>query len=384
MVVTAHYSNAADETITNYTYSEEPLTVEDKTVTISWNGQTATVAITVVAPKGSTVNNPLSVSEAITKFSSLPSSETDSTKCWSSSRFFIQGKVKGYAASSSNKYTLVDTTDNTKEFIVYKSALPQDFTRAVINDIVVMEGFIENFKGTLEMTSYTDGTHDALPTTAAIIERGTSTVSLDSSSSANADVTFESTATNASSYSFTVAAKEGYQISSVKVNDTVVEGKEGTYTVDVVLGTMKILVETIAAGQKLPTTLTFNVTNYVTDNSIETSKDKLTSIDLDSVITASVTGSGNTGQFFGTTTNDWRIYAVGSLTITAASGYTIKTVKVTFATGNTATIKIGEKEVSSKEVITVNGTEVVYSLTNGGTKTAQMKVQEIEVVYVEN
>ena len=264
MVVTAHYSNAADEAITGYTYSDEALVAGQTAVVISWNGQVADCPITVAVPKGSTVDNPFTIAEVIEASSGLGDNQ------WLPTRVFVEGKVKGYAASSSNKYTLVDESGT--EFIVYKSQLPSG-DRACIGDTVIMEGWVENFHpntgdNVLEMTSYNDGIHNDLPTTASILSRGESNIVVDSSVE-HATVNVQSTATNASTIQFTVSAESGYEIKEVsykvgqETKATVIEGNEGTYSLKV-LGKITILVETGVEGEEAPTaykTATFAATN---------------------------------------------------------------------------------------------------------------------------
>lgn len=388
MVVTAHYSNAADEAITGYTYSDEALVAGQIAVVISWNGKDANCPITVAVPKGTTVDNPFTIAEVIEASSGLGDNQ------WLPTRVFVEGKVKGYAASSSNKYTLVDESGT--EFIVYKSQLPSG-DRACIGDTVIMEGWVENYHpasgaNTLEMTSNNDGVHGDLPTTAVIVERGTSKISLDSNSSANAVVTFEENATNATAYSFTVEAEAGYQIVSVKFNDQIIEGDNGTYNVKV-MGASKILVQTVEEGQKLPVTVSKSITDLYeiakeAAGGAEVIQTNVTSIALDNVITLSTTGGPNCGYIGASkgSPTDWRLYqaASGNLIVTATTGYQINTIKVTYSISNSATLLNGTTQVKSNDVVTVNGTSI--TLTVGNTKSdvtnGQVKVTAIEVVYV--
>ena len=381
MVVTANYEGGSSEPITDYTYSTDKLVAGATSMTISYGGKTTTVAITVAAAKGSTVDNPYTIDEVLVASASLADKE------WLAEKVYVVGEIKGYAASAPNKYTLKDT-DGT-EFLVYKSALPEG-DRACIGDTAVFYGWVENYGGTIEMTSYNDSIHTDLPTTAAILTRGTSTISLDSSSSENAIVTFEATATNASEYTFTVEAKKGYEISSVKFAGNAVEGKDGSYTVKV-LGNSKILVETIEEGTVAPTSVSKTITdlyNIAKDAAGEEVLQKnVTSIALDSVITLSTTGAPNCGYIgaSGGNPSDWRLYQAqgGNLIVTAASGYTISTIKVTFNVSNTGALFNGDTQVKSNDVVTVNGGSITLTVgnTTSGITNGQIKVTAIEVVY---
>ena len=381
MVVMANYEGLDPEPITDYTYSDDDLVAGQTSVEISYGGKTATVAITVTAAKGSSVDNPYTIDEVLAASAGLADKE------WLPSRVFVEGIVKGYAASSSNKYTLKDA-DGT-EFIVYKSALPAG-DRACIGDTVIMEGWVENYGGTIEMTSYNDTIHNDLPTTAAIVSRGTSTISLDSSSSENATVTFEATATNASEYSFTVEAAEGYKITSVKFAGTEVTGKEGIYTVKV-MGNSKILVETIEEGAVEPTKATKSITDLYDIACKAAGEDVLgknvTSIALDDVVTLSTTGKPNCGLFGQSSgkPTDWRLYQNqdGNLIVTAVEGYTISSIKVTYSVSNTGALFNGATQVKSNDVVTVNGQSITLTVGNTGSATnGQVKVTAIEVIYV--
>ena len=107
------------------------------------------------------------------------------------------------------------------------------------NDTITVTGTIKNYNGKVEFDSGCTFANRVI---------GTSTVSVASNSSENATVTTEvESGLNGQSFTFTVAAKEGFEIVSVKVNDTVVEAVEGTYT-GVINGNTTILVETKVAG----------------------------------------------------------------------------------------------------------------------------------------
>lgn len=379
MVVTATYEGGETEPITDYSYPTEPLVAGQTSVAISYGGKNTSVTITVVAPKGSTVDNPFSVAEVIEACKDLGNNE------WLENRVYVQGKVKGFAPSSSNKYTL---TDGENDFIVYKSELPTDFDRACINDTAIFYGWVENYHpqsgaNTLEMTSYNDGTHSDLPITAKIVERGTSKISLDSASSTNADVVFEETATNAASYSFTVTAKEGYEVSSVKFDGVVLEGEDGIYTVEKVLGNAKILVATVQQGQDIPTTVSKTIATIASNNSWKDST-RYDSFEMDDNISVSCSSGTNTGKYY-SSDNSWRIYAneSGTVTIAAASGLTIQTVKITYSQKDNGTLLVGGKTVTSGSVIEVDASSLVVNASSTSGSKGKVLITAIEVIYIE-
>ena len=107
-----------------------------------------------------------------------------------------------------------------------------------------------------------------------------------------------------------------------------------------------------------------------------------TSIELDSHITMSTTGSANCGSYW--TDKTWRLYEgqSGDVTITAASGYHLISVKFTYSKNNNGSLKNGSSWVASNEV--VETTDQSKTLTVGhssGTKNGTVMISAVEVVY---
>lgn len=91
----------------------------------------------------------------------------------------------------------------------------------------------------------------------------------------------------------------------------------------------------------------------------------------------------NTGKYYVNGEN-WRIYQneTPSLTITAKTGYTIVSVKVTYTLEKTGIMIQGETQIASDTVVNVNAKSVTFSVGNTGTATnGQIRVTAIEVVY---
>ena len=132
-----------------------------------------------------------------------------------------------------------------------------------VNDTITVTGTIKNYNGTVEFDAnctYKD----------RVI--GNSTISVAENSSDKATVTFENTSgQNGTNVNFTVAASEGYEIVSVKVNGVVVEAVEGTYTATF-KGNLSVLVETKEAGSLAPVVAaTFDFTKQGYANAAEVS-----------------------------------------------------------------------------------------------------------------
>ena len=107
---------------------------------------------------------------------------------------------------------------------------------------------------------------------------------------------------------------------------------------------------------------------------------------LDNVITATASTGTNNGKVYNSGA-EWRLYMSdsGKVTITAASGYTINTVKFTYAISNNGVLLDGTTQITSGTVDTVNAQSVTYTVgRTSGTKQGQVKVTAIEVVYRAN
>ena len=110
---------------------------------------------------------------------------------------------------------------------------------------------------------------------------------------------------------------------------------------------------------------------------------KYTTVNLDEIITASVSGGSNTGKYYVNGEN-WRIYQNEnpSLTISAVSGYTIKTVKITYTVSNTGTLTYNSSNITSGTVVNVNAASIAFGVGNtGSAANGQVRVTAIEVVY---
>lgn len=115
----------------------------------------------------------------------------------------------------------------------------------MVNDTITVTGTIKNHNGTVEF--------DAGCTFKDRVA-GTSTITVDSNSSANATVTIVgdlTEGTNGTDFSFTVAVASGHELVSVKVNGNAVVEAEGQYTCTI-NGDMVIIVETKVAGAADP------------------------------------------------------------------------------------------------------------------------------------
>ena len=186
--------------------------------------------------------DPYSVADALAVAGSLASGAC-------SEKVYVTGTIKsiGTVGSYLSNVYIVDTTDATKEILVYSVNFTTDVTAAYVNDTVTIHGYIKNFYGTLEIASNNNDYANFVARTA-----GTSTIT---STGANATVTLGATSgVNGTTFTFTVEAAQGYVVASVKVNGTAVTAVDGTYT-GTIAGNTVVAVETVEEGAPVAVSL---------------------------------------------------------------------------------------------------------------------------------
>lgn len=112
---------------------------------------------------------------------------------------------------------------------------------------------------------------------------------------------------------------------------------------------------------------------------------------LDGCITMTATGTPggdyglNTGKYYSSGDGTWRIYQNENPTVTikAAEGVTIVSVKVTYASQNTGVLTQGETQIASGTVVEVNANSVTFGVgnTTADVTNGQARITAIEVVY---
>lgn len=136
------------------------------------------------------------------------------------------------------------------------------------------------------------------------------------------------------------------------------------------------------------TTAVLNIESWAAANNW-TNETAYPTISINSVITAKVEGTKvgnydlNTGKYY-TSGQNWRIYQSenATLTLSAASGYSLVSVKVTYAVKSGGTLVYNSNNIASGTVVTASGSSIQFSLGNTGTATnGQVRVTGIEVVY---
>lgn len=146
---------------------------------------------------------------------------------------------------------------------------------------------------------------------------------------------------------------------------------------------------TTTAGGGDPETVYVVISTYASSNSW-TSGTKYSSVPVDSNITASVNGTGsNSGKYYTTSPAGWRFYeseaSTTSLRISAASGYTIKSVEIEYGKSNNGTLIYSEENVASGDSVDVNAASIDFTVGHTtGSKSGQVAISKITVTYKED
>lgn len=112
---------------------------------------------------------------------------------------------------------------------------------------------------------------------------------------------------------------------------------------------------------------------------------KVLELTLDAVITVSVNDGTNNGKVYGSGT-EWRLYQTDSavVTVEAAPGYVISSIKFVFTVDKTGTFEYDGSPIESDDAVAVSGNSVQFTVGNSTSATnGQVKVTEIEVSYKE-
>lgn len=167
-----------------------------------------------------------------------------------SPKVYIRGTVVsiGRVGSYYSNLYIVDTLGDADQLLVYSANLGDGIEVVYPNDTVLFYGYLTNYNGTLEVSSK-DGDYTYMEE----VTRGTSTITVDEASSANAQVVELSaeSGTNGTTFTFKVTVNSGHQITAVKVNGVEVTASEGVYT-GTIGGNTTVKVETAEEGAALP------------------------------------------------------------------------------------------------------------------------------------
>ncbi len=363
----------------------------DATVVITGtlNGHTRDFTVVVKATDGGSVEPPLpdgpahagteadpyTVADALLVAGKLANKEY-------SAKVYIRGTVVsiGRVGSYYSNLYIVDTLGDADQLLVYSANLGDGIEVVYPNDTVLFYGYLTNFNGTLEVSSK-DGDYAYMEE----VTRGTSTITVDEASSANAQVVELSaeSGTNGTTFTFKVTVDEGYQIVSVKVNGEVVTANaESVYTATI-SGNTTIVVSTSLIGVTT-NTVDAVIADMVADKGWTNGNKVENPFTLDEVISVSYTGGQNTGKYYDSGSNI-RIYQGEdpTVTISAADGYVITSVTISYISDKTGTLVYESANIASDQTITLNAASITFNV--GNTKSSvtngQVRITAISVTY---
>lgn len=318
----------------------------------------------VVTPEhAGTVEDPYTVADALIVAGALAEGDY-------SEKVYITGTVKSIGSYGSYLKNVYLTDAEGKELLVYSVNYSDTITEVYPNDTVVISGYLTNYYGTLEVSSYQGDYAEFTSRTA-----GESTVTFTNDAHATVENLSTTEGLNGTTFTFTVQVSEGFQIVSVKVNGETVEAVEGTYT-GTIKGNTTITLETAEEGVSL-TTVTKTIAELATANSWANGTKVESPFNLDEVITVSYNGGSNTGKYY-SSNQSLRLYSSesGSITFTAAEGYQIATIAIEYNDSNTA-LENNETKLASGVAFTVNGTSVSFVATSD-----KPNITSITITYV--
>ena len=158
----------------------------------------------------------------------------------------------------------------------------------------------------------------------------------------------------------------------------------GTHTVTVSYANKTATYEiNIIAGSSTTTIASVSIATYADDHSWANGT-KYGTVQIDSNVTATATGGGNTGKYY-TSGEEWRYYQSESaeITISVPSGYELDSVTFSYNVSNSGILKDSSNNtVNSGSEVSVSGSSVTFSVGNSGTATnGQVKFTSISVTY---
>ena len=172
-------------------------------------------------------------------------------------------------------------------------------------------------------------------------------------------------------------------------------GETGSYNLYFSLLDASFYMEKAAEGgeeSKESVTLNVKMSDLVAANGYTVSSGNTVTnyknLTLDSVISMVAGGTGSNEGSFWSEGKEWRLYQSGGgkVTVSAASGYTIQSVKFTYTVSKTGILKKGSDEVESGSTDTVNSSSVTYTVgnTTSTVSNGQVRITDVEVIYVAN
>lgn len=358
----------------------------DATVVITGtlNGHTRDFTVVVKATDGGSVEPPvedvMTVAEALAAANALGKDE------YSAEKVYVEGVVTEITKFDSGRssYTFyIKDADGTDQLTVFSCKTTADITKIYVGDTVKVYGYLQNYGGNTPEVTYKGDENPVFVT----LTRGTSTITVDAASSENAQVVELSaeSGTNGTTFTFKVTVDEGYQIVSVKVNGEVVTANaESVYTATI-SGNTTIVVSTSLIGVTT-NTVDAVIADMVADKGWTNGNKVENPFTLDEVISVSYTGGQNTGKYYDSG-SDIRIYQGEdpTVTISAADGYVITSVTISYISNKTGTLVYESANIASDQTITLNAASITFNVgnTSSDVTNGQVRITAISVTYQE-
>lgn len=233
-----------------------PVSAGTTVITATYGELTATCTVTVAAALNyGTLEAPLSIADALT----LAADVTANTNDFTPNEVYVKGDIKtaeGFFINNDyfGKYNVSDGTNNL--YVVNSKPVADVKGKVFGNDEVVVKGYIQKTADSYQFIKKDSNTY---PSIEKITKTGTSAITVGDHENATVTVTDGLTSgLNGSTFTFSVAATEGYTVSKVTVSngvttDTVTaDAGTGLYS-GVVKGDMVITVTTEASTTVAPT-----------------------------------------------------------------------------------------------------------------------------------
>lgn len=297
--------------------------------------------------------------------------------------YYAIGYVQSIASTIYGNMTIEDAEGNT--LYVYgtygfdgKVRFDKLPVQPKVGDVVVLKGKANNYNGTAQLKNawiMQIGTEVQVETADYVLAQ----ISVADSASENFTLSDKATWTVKSGTGIaiegtTATVTQAADVQTVVLTASVTIGGE-TKTKDFTVSIDALPV----AGQ---TTVTKTIAELATANNWENGI-KYSSFNLDNVISVSASADGNNGKYY-TSGSNYRLYQgdSGTITITAATGYEIVSVKVEYTVSNTGTLTLEGNNVASGATTTVDGQSITFGVGNTGSATnGQVRVTAITVIY---
>lgn len=388
VIATGYYEKYVKDTTTTYELTHTKVGETRVYPNVIWSDAEAP-APTPEAEVIGTLDAPKTVTEGLEVIAALGG--TSSTQNYSEAKYYVKAVVTS-TSSDNDVYTMTvaDTTDLSKTLIIYQATLGENVTGPSVGDEVVILGHLANYYGKNQMSGKGDEyVAPVIAKTTANTSTYTVTTSIvdaEGTASTNATVTGLPTESVAigTMLSFTVAAEEGYKVTSVTFNGAPLSAEEdGSYKVASYLEN-KITVTVVQDIAYEDTTVEYSIETIKENNSWVNGTQYLTLPTGKEELSITATGGTNTGKYYDSGF-EWRFYQNENpaLSISVSGSHVIKSVTITYndIKGGIATYN-GTQYKSGVEITVASQSLVTIGVANTGTAAnGQMKVTKIKVIY---